>query len=267
MNSISDYDVYTARMQKTYYDKCWWINHIPGKVNTIIDFGCADAGIYNFIDNMYPGRFTYIGVDANEEMLRIARKEYEGNARVSFYRSLKELNGFSQENTVMILNSVMHELFTYSNHIEVFDFIADVRKTSPAYIAVRDMHKVSPTIKFDWNLENNPYQEQYLSYKEVTDFDEADINFSLEFLLKYLYPENWSREVIEKYLWNWSDFFENTLEKDIVHFGEAEKMYGYIRKYEEDFSIRFLQEKWKEDFGIEIDIPTHKKVLLIKKED
>lgn len=270
MNSISNYDVYTERMQKTFYDKCWWINHISSDVDRIIDFGCADAGIFDFIDNMYPGRFTYIGIDENDEMLKIAREAYEGNPRLSFYKSLKELDASSfGKNTVMILNSVLHELFTYKNHIEILDFIEDVRKTKPRYIAVRDMHISTADGVSEWNFEDTEYLEQLRSYKQVTAFAEKDINFSLEFLLKYLYPENWDREVKEKYLWNWSDFFRNTLEKDIVYPIEEAKnetFTGYIREYEENFSIRFLQDKWKKDFDIDVSIPTHKKVLLTRED-
>lgn len=35
----------------------------------------------------------------------------------------------------------------------------------------------------------------------------------------------------------------------------------YSVEYEEDFSIKYLRDKWKKDFGVEIDIPTHKKML------
>ena len=266
MNSISNYDVYTERMQKTFYDKCWWINHISSEVDVIIDFGCADAGIFDFIDNMYPGRFTYIGIDTNEEMLRIARQTYKNNERASFYKSLRELSGISdRKDTVLIMNSVLHELFTYLNHIEILDFIDDIRRTRPAYIAVRDMH-IAASEKGVLDFDSTAYREQLLSYKKTTVFDEKDINFSLEFLLKYLYPENWDREVREKYLWDWSSFFRNTLEKDIEYVysedGKDGVLKGYAREYEENFSVRFLQDKWKKDFGIDVSIPTHKKLLL-----
>lgn len=275
-NAINNYDVYVSRMKNTYYDKCWWINHIPENIDKIIDFGCADAGIFKFIDDMYPERFTYIGIDENEEMLKIAREKYAGNNRVSFYTSFDEItNWMSSMNTILILNSVMHELFSYKSHTELIDFIEDIRKLQPTYIAIRDMHinkiiEPSAVAVFanDFSvLMPKKFVEPFTDFKAMTDFSEEDFNFYLEFLLKYFYTENWTREVKERYLWDWSSFFKNTLCKNTKYFsdclGDYRPNYRYSVEYEENFSIRFLQDKWMKDFGMgRLDTHTHKKMLL-----
>ncbi len=262
---IKDYDTYISCMRKTYYDKCWWINHIPDNIKYIIDFGCADAGIFEFIDSMYPGRFTYIGVEENEEMLKFAKEKYSSNERVRLYESLDEIKGtFSSYNTILLLNSVVHELLTYKNHVEVTDFILNVRMIQPAYIAIRDMHALNPkpVITIRPKIQNDDRFKECLLY---SNFDENSINSCVEFLLKYFYTQNWNREVKEEYLWFWSPHFKRFLCKEIKMFDTAlreDRVFPcYSVEYEEDFSIKYLRDKWKKDFGVEIDIPTHKKML------
>ena len=72
---IKDIEIYNDRLQKTYEDKCWWVEHIPQDVNFIIDLGCADAGIFEYIDTKYPNKYYYLGIDENKEMLKIAREK------------------------------------------------------------------------------------------------------------------------------------------------------------------------------------------------
>lgn len=262
---IKDYDTYISCMRKTYYDKCWWINHISDNIKHIIDFGCADAGIFEFIDSMYPGRFTYIGVEENEEMLKIAKKKYSGDERVYLYSSLDEINvSFSSYDTILLLNSVVHELLTYKNHVELTDFILGVRRIQPAYIAIRDMHMISSRNRVG-TIEKIPSNAKFREYLLYSSFDKNDKNLYLEFLLKYFYDKNWDREVREKYLWTWSPYFKHFLCKEATMFDpvlrEDRFFCGYSVEYEEDFSIKYLRDKWKKDFGVKIDIPTHKKML------
>lgn len=253
---IKDYDTYISGMRKTYYDKCWWINHIPDNVKYIIDFGCADAGIFEFIDSMYPGRFIYIGVEENKEMLKIAKEKYGGNERVCLYNSLGEIKGtFSSYDAILLLNSVVHELLTYKNYVEFTDFIVDVREIKPTYIAIRDMHLYSGDKLVIFNKLRISQDDKFKEFLRYSSFGKDNRNLYIEFLLKYFYAENWEREVREVYLWSWNDCFKHFLAgEDLAH-------PSYSVEYEENFSIKYLQDKWEKDFGVKIDIPTHKKML------
>lgn len=262
---IKDYDTYISGMRKTYYDKCWWINHIPDNIKYIIDFGCADAGIFEFIDSMYQGRFTYIGVEENEEMLKIAKEKYDGNERVCLYSSLNEIDvPFISYDTILLLNSVVHELLTYKNYVEFIDFIFDVRMISPAYIAIRDMHKLNPHPVIA-TLSKISDDDRFKEHQIYSAFSKNDINLCVEFLLKYFYDKNWNREIRETYLWSWSSYFKHFLCKEVKIFNDIVRedlIYpGYSVEHEEDFSIKYLRDKWEKDFGVKIDIPTHKKML------
>lgn len=263
---IKDYDTYISCMRKTYYDKCWWINHIPNNIKYIIDFGCADAGIFEFIDSMFPGRFIYIGVEENEEMLKIAKEKYDGNERVSLYSSLGEIDvPFVSYDTILLLNSVVHELLTYKNYVEFIEFIFDIRTISPAYIAIRDMHLYRGHKLVVINNSKILQDDKFKELLQYSSFSEGSRNAYIEFLLKYFYAENWEREVREVYLWSWSDNFKHFLCKEMKIFDKIVKedinYPGYSVEYEEDFSIKYLQDKWEKDFGVKIDIPTHKKML------
>lgn len=263
---IKDYDTYISGMRKTYYDKCWWINHIPDNIKYIIDFGCADAGIFEFIDSMYPGRFIYIGVEENEEMLKIAKEKYGGNERVCLCKSLNEVRGtFPPYDAILLLNSVLHEILTYKTYVEYMNFLFEVRKLAPAFIAIRDMNNLDPKPVADIRskIHNNDRFKEHLLY---SGFGEYDINLYIEFLLKYFYDKNWDREVRETYLWKLDFYFERFLCEYMRIFdnvaGQFIIYHGcYSVEYEEDFSIKYLRDKWEKDFGVKIDIPTHKKML------
>lgn len=257
---ISDYTSYLQEMSLTYDDKCWWIDHIDENINTIVDFGCADAGIFEYIETKYPHRFTYIGIDNNEKMLAIAKEKYGDWHNAQFYSSFyaaKDNVDFAK--TVIVFNSVIHEIFSYLEKSEVHSLFSDITACQPAYIAIRDMHDLS-TDGADYDsfarcIEKN-CAEKFNEYRKVRknsilwSSDEVNANYIVEFLLKYFYDSNWDREVRERYLWNWA---------------ETNQFPGYDAVFIQSFHIPFLQEKWEKDFGISVKLNTHKKVLFVPK--
>ena len=227
---------------------------------SVEDLGFAKLDHHRSVRNGFP-EVIFAESKTSEQVCTIFKALLNKNNTVIATRaSVEHYNAVKSE----IENAVYNEM---AKIIYVTDISLSDLTEKPRYIAVRDMHISTADGVSEWNFEDTEYHEQLRSYKKVTAFADNDINFSLEFLLKYLYPENWDREVKEKYLWNWSDFFRNTLEKDIVYPIEEAKnetFTGYIREYEENFSIRFPQDKRKKDFDIDVSIPTHKKVLLTR---
>ena len=77
----------------------------------------------------------------------------------------------------------------------------------------------------------------------------------VHFLLKYRWKINWDRELHENY-------FCTTIDEFLKHMN----LYFNIN-YLERFRVPFLEQCWKEDFGIELDDYTHVKMILEKKKN
>jgi hypothetical protein len=75
----------------------------------------------------------------------------------------------------------------------------------------------------------------------------------IHFLLKYMYTANWDREVKENYL-------SNSMEK-ILALGTQN---GHRVVYQKHYTLDYLKKKWHDDFGVNIGVNTHLKLILSK---
>ena len=269
MNEIKNYDVYNQRMSKTLYDKCWWIDKIDDNIDVIIDYGCGDGSLFKMINRIRPNKFEYIGIDNDDNMLRIAKQNIPCG---TFYKSIDELSRYfsypanlCSDNIVFVMNSVMHEVFTYLNKKEQCELFTTIcQKLNPKYIAIRDMYINEdddlhicflPYLQdIDDNIKNSKYTEIYKSYADSKSADHHARLFRIidhytEFFLKYTYEENWEREKNEVYLWDWM----KTLDK---YFYEK-----YTVEFENKFYIPFICQRIQNDFDLNWYVNTHKKVL------
>ena len=71
MEKISDYGVYTDGMRKSMADKTWFLDKIDGATE-IVDYGCANGALLQYISDAMPGVFDLVGIDIDEVMLRLA---------------------------------------------------------------------------------------------------------------------------------------------------------------------------------------------------
>ena len=265
MNEIKNYDVYNKRMSKTLYDKCWWIDKIDDKVDVIVDYGCGDGSLFHMINSICPNKFTYIGIDNDANMLKAAVINVPNG---KFYSSIDELGrdfwspaNLYSDNTVLVLNSVMHELFTYLSDKEQSKLFTVIhKKLRPKYIAIRDMYISCgqyPECNLNditSNIENSKFSDRAVSYAKSNSAIHHltllnTVDYVTEFFLKYTYVENWEREKDEVYLWDWMDILNQ-------HFVGI-----YNVKFENNFYIPFIRERIKNDFDIDWNINTHRKVL------
>ena len=250
--AIYNEEVYLERMLKTIPDKAWWVEYIPSEIDTVVDFGCAagDLGIY--LEYMYPHRFRYIGIDNNVDMLAKAKEQH-----LEVYPSFEDIEGLVDSfHCVLVLNSVMHEVFTYLTGVEQIILFAKMRGFNFKYIAIRDMFLYSlsledlPTGKIYDAIINSKYKDTYRDYVIFSSCGYKNYAPGLvDFLLKYTYKENWNRERDEQYLWNWMP----TISKNFSN---------YKIMYNSQFFIPYIREQIKKDFGIDLSICTHKKLLL-----
>lgn len=274
MDSIKDIDCYVKSMSTTMLDKCWFLDKLPDRIDTIVDFGCANGDLAIMVDRLFPGRFKYIGIDNSPEMLAMARHNHFLHFRKDNSEFYSEISGISQHcdmtNTVLVLNSVMHEIFSYLRKNERDVLLSELFGAGFAFVAIRDMY--SPSVNGDLNedcldtdkalkaIERSRFAKMWGDYwehicndpiKSKMAFDKAF--WIAEFLMKYRYVSNWEREKKEQYFHPWMA---------IQH--SCEECMLYDVRFEEDFYIPFIRDRIHMDFGIWLDAHTHKKVLLEK---
>ncbi len=258
---IKDNEAYLSRMRRTYYDKAWFMTIIPPDIETIVDFGCADGGFIQFLKSAYP-EYNYIGIDNNPYFIEICERN-----NIVCYKSLLELVSIpiNHEKTLLVLNSVMHEIYSYKCQLT---FWRDIKVFSPKYIAFRDMYvrncgEYGSRIEQDFEnaIKGNFMEEHYNDFVNVWG-KLVDGYTATHFLLKYFYNENWQRELEENYI----PFHYRELHTKI-------RNAGYNITFERFFGLPYLKEKWHNDFNCNnhpqlklfIDrLTTHLKLFLVR---
>lgn len=254
MHSISDTEVYLKRMQVGMYDKCWWVDKIYPEVDTVIDFGCADGSLWEAIKVLCPQITKYYGIENNKEFFGIL-----DNKSLPHCSSLESLpKDIDWGRTIMVMNSVVHEICYYRSYVEFMVFLKEIRDKGVRHIAIRDMcYNIKEYIYSDDDfydkIMNSKYSDMFKQYLNSCDLAER-LASQVEFFLKYTYQENWDRECEEKYLWDW-DFLacfaiEDTMRIEI---DQPFRIIPQIRQIEKDFGIKFPT-----------GLNTHRKMLLTR---
>lgn len=250
--SILNYDKYNKSMASSIKDKCWWVDLIPTNIDTVIDYGCATGELFDYIHSNFKGRFIrFIGIDNNNEMLNNARKRNIPNA--VFYNSINDID-VDGKRTIIIFNSVLHEILTYDGKASLEYILSIVKKKEISVVAVRDMFYSG--IDYETRKEIEKF---YKSTKKPSSWKShiAHCRFKnkskllQEYILKYRYNENWEREVREQYLWNWYFIIKNNLSN-----------YFTVRNF--NFRIPEQIKNIKNELGIIWTSNTHKKALFIR---
>lgn len=269
MVKINDMQKYLSGMAATVHDKCWWLDNIPASITDVVDFGCANGDLAEEIHRIAPERkLRYFGVDNSAEMLRSASYRFRGMKNTSFYGSIEDaLRHVNVRSTVLVLNSVLHEVFSYLSEREQNELLYKFFNSGFCYIAIRDMHMpqlpfVIPGFRNELStVECSPYAKQWEDFQSVCDrrggvFMDPVIRFH-EFLLKYRYTSNWDREVEECYLWDWTKIL-----RGFCGFAAGGEHYETV--YQKTFFIPYISQRVASDFGITWNEATHKKMLLCK---
>ena len=250
MVKIANTKTYISGMQKSIADKLWFMKEIDPEIKWIYDFGCADGSLLAAIHEIDP-TLSLIGYDMSPEMIQIANScNSSGNF---FSHPLHSL----PKHTLLNASSVFHEIHSYGTPESVRSDYDSIFGVGAEYIAIRDMF-----FSESMPLMTNPYQLQSVKansdHRRIKEFERIhgsitiNKNF-LHYLLKYRYVENWEREVRENYL-------PNSIEKfirDIPSVYCVERLHVY--------TLPFLRQKIREDFGFWFDYPTHAQILLKRK--
>lgn len=243
---------YNVEMRKSMIDKIVFMDKINAQV--IVDFGSADGSTIAFMRAIFP-EITYVGFDISEEMNTLARRN---NPDVKFFSNWDELREYTlglAGSKAVVLNSLIHEVYSYGSPEDVEVFWSRVYDSSLfKYVCIRDMC-VSDSI----TRKSDPlavikvrkhYDPQTLAQFERK-WGSINENWALvHFLLKYRYKTNWQREVNENYL---PISFE-----ELIRLIPAEYEPVDFKHY----VLPFTRRQVREDFNIDLQDPTHLQLIL-----
>jgi hypothetical protein len=280
--SLKDLSSYNAGMTKPLLDKIFFADKVDG-AQLFIDYGCADGALIEFLSTLFPNCY-FIGYDENPEMMVAAAKRFkcypvEGDfspcekgwtsgGQLHFTTNWAEVQRLVKLNEVsstvmkscLILSSVVHEMYSYHKNIidQLWQQIWDLRTD---FIALRDMMVSDSASRPSDRISVARIRQRY-EVEPLREFESIwgslNDNWSLtHFLLKYRYSsdEQWSREVRENYL-------PISVER-LLALVPTE----YAPVFIEHFTLPFLREKVWEDFGIQLQEPSHLKMILKRQKD
>jgi len=276
-NNFNNIISYTENMAKGLNDKLFFLNQLNinnDKSYLFVDFGCADGilltTLYEILTNRGINAY-YIGYDISDTMIDLAKSKINYSPHnILFTTNWDEVKEkvtlYSNMESVLILSSVVHEVYSYTNNDADIDVFWDrVINTGFKNICVRDMMVSKDTnrsciiskIADKVDKHTNVCAVSGL-YKYKTEFEDIygkvweNYKNLFHFLLKYRWTINWDREVHENYFPIYvEDFLNKFVEK-------------YNLNYLKRFRVKFLDDCWKEDFGIEeneISDNTHIKTI------
>ena len=239
---IKNNELYVFRMEKSFADKAWFTSIMPKSINTIIDFWCANWAFISFLQKDFPN-YSYIWIDNNYTFFNEAQKRWfhifwtiTDLIENSYNKNIK----YDPKSTLLILNSVLHEVYSYANPLKFRD---EIELLKPKYIAIRDMcawwqtdtekmfNIIQKNIK--WNNTKEKNYSEFVKHR----WSLKDRDTLIHYLLKKDYQENRNREVSENYLPLSKNWYEEIL-----------KINWYNIKTSTPYLLEFLRNKWINDY-------------------
>ncbi len=247
---INDSKVYLGRMAMPIADKLRAANYISAKSKNILDVGCADGALTLALAKIFP-KINFLGIDLNSKFIKEASKNANkaNLINVKFKKIyLRDLLMRPRKFDAILFTSVLHEFFTYGEGISsVLKALADAHELlrPGSEIIIRDMILDKYTKDSKLKIEdliykvkiNRNYAKEFVDFEKR--FGQIENLYSLNhFLLKYMYKENWRRELNEYYVPVTFDEYENIF-----------KLLGMEILIKDSYLLKYLKEKWKADFN------------------
>ena len=256
--NVNDYNIYLERMRKSMKDKLWFVDILDNeKEYLVVDYGCSNGTLLNLL----PNHWIKIGYDIDEEMIK---KGHEINSNTLLFSNWNKIEQLLLENEdktkVLILSSIIHEIYSYLDFKEVKEFWKRVFDSGFEYIVIRDMVPSNtidrlPDINNVRNIYLNSNKYQIESFNNVWGKIDYSNKQLVHYLLKYKYIENWDKEVRENYF---PIYYENLIYNIIPK--------KYKIEYIDHYILPYLKNIIKKDFDIDLIDKTHLKLLLKLKE-
>ena len=250
-NEIVDIQSYNVSMGRPIMDKLFFVDKVNADV--IVDYGSADGCLIEHLLPWYPNA-KFIGYDNNVEMNKLAKNRC--GERAQFFDNWEDVESNCTGNTAVVLSSVIHEVYHYSQAKEIDTFWDRIFKFNS--IVIRDM---VPSRSIDRQADINDIAKVYRKFLHTFALKDFETNFGsiesnrnlIHFLLKYRYTQpNWAREVKENYLPLYREELLAKLpnEHEII--------------YHEHYVLPFLRQRVMADFNIDLKDSTHLKIILQK---
>ena len=224
--------------------------------STYVDFGCADGALLSAMQAIDPNK-VYVGYDNSPEQLNVLKSLHPFMIAHSDWDAISSF--VKRKDATLILSSVIHEVYSYSDPFEISTFWDRVFQSNFKYIAIRDMSISAKNCVEIIDLADIKKIRGHAQYADlVADFEakwgtlDSGRNF-LHFLLKFPYRDNWLRELNENYL---PISTETLLERVPAN---------YRIVYSEHAQLPYMRWKVKETFGIDMKFPSHIKLLIERK--
>jgi len=253
--SIDNLNKYLDDMTKGFKDKLFFLDKI--NLDVLVDFGSADGQMLSHLSKIKPN-MKLIGYDIDENMIKQSQSKYPNITFTDNWNEVITSLGKRNANTKkgILLSSVIHEVYSYAGGKNIKKFWNEqVFNNNFDYVIIRDM---IPSTEFnkmniiDVNKIKEKSDPKYL--KEFEDeWGTITDNFRtlLHWLLKYKYTDNWERELKENYL-----------PVTIEHFKHSKIPPGWDIIFEEHYTYDYIKKQVKKDFDIDLNQPTHLKMIL-----
>ncbi len=251
MEEIANPQTYLARMSMPLQEKLKIARFIPKGTRSVLDVGCADGTVTLALAEMYP-EVEFVGLDLDERFIAKAQ------ARIGRLRNIRFETGYLRERLsaperfeVVLFCSVLHEFYSYGEGIStVVKALADAHEILKpgGSLIIRDM------ILYDYAEQSELWipemKEKVLKKMGIppllAGFEKyfgviKTIKGLNHFLLKYLYDDNWEREVKENYV-------PVSFEK----YDQIFRLLGMSVLFQRSSTIPYLKEKWMDDFGFSV---------------
>lgn len=240
---------YLDRMAKPLQEKLKVSVFISPDSKEILDVGCADGIVTEALANMFPQSMVK-GIDLDSGFIKKAKDRTGGVKNISFETVyLRDLLPRNKRYDAVIFCSVLHEFFTYGEGTSsVIKALSDAHEllNVGGVLIIRDMvlqEFTKSNSPFALKLAEKIYKKEEFC-QQVNDFERVygkmNSYYTLNhFLLKYMYIENWDRELREHYVPVTCEQYEKILE-----------LLGMSIQYKQLYLIDYLRNKWKEDFDL-----------------
>jgi SAM-dependent methyltransferase len=252
MEEIANPQKYLERMSKPLQEKLRVAKFIPEGAKTVLDVGCADGVVTLALAEMFPN-INFVGIDLSKDFIEIAKKNAMDRKNVTFEHVFLRDRLINPERfDAVIFCSVLHEFFSYGEGIStVVKALSDAHEIlkPKGTLIIRDMvlndYMASSDLWLPKIINKIKVKTELLGM--IKDFEECfgeikSIKQINHFLLKYKYTDNWSRECRENYT-----------PVSFEQYDRIIKLLGMKDQYRESYTIPYLENLWKDDFGFTDD--------------
>lgn len=250
---IANLDKYNRNMRQSLQDKLFFVDKIDPDV--IVDYGCADGSMIETLAKEYPDT-ALIGYDIDPKMVKQANAKNIPNTAFTTNWSAIEETTSKLGTSVIILSSVIHEVYAYSTSDEtIVEFWKRVFTFD--YVVIRDMIPSEdadrPSDPEDVAKVRETADPKYLkSFEEHWGSIDDNLNL-IHYLLKYKYIHNWDREVEENYLPLTREELLQMIPSD------------YEIMYQEHYILPYTAKVIENEFDIVLKDDTYLKLILRKR--